>query len=106
MNLPLNFILSLLLPLPKIQNIVATLNIGSRIDLNEVVTHVPKITFQPDQFPAAMLRMAEGPVCLLFASGKIVIVGSKSENKLENALNKLGKTLKPFHIEAGNMDED
>lgn len=31
--------------IPKIQNIVATLNIGSRIDLNEVVTHVQNITF-------------------------------------------------------------
>jgi transcription initiation factor TFIID TATA-box-binding protein len=85
--------------IPKIQNIVATANLGTRIDLNKIVKHVPKITYEPDQFPGAIVRTAEGPVCLLFASGKIVIVGSKSENKLENALNKLGKTLKPFYIQ-------
>lgn len=84
--------------IPKIQNIVATLNIGSRIDLNEVVTHVPKITFEPDQFPGAILRMTEGPVCLLFASGKIVIAGSKSEDDIRNAVSNLEKLLKPFHI--------
>src|SRR5437867_5780986 len=72
--------------IPQIQNIVTTLNIGSRIDLNGVVAHVPKITFEPDQFPGAILRTAEGPVCLLFASGKVVIVGSKSEVDIKNAV--------------------
>ena len=92
--------------IPKIQNIVATLNIGSRIDLNQVVTHIPKITFEPDQFPGAILRMIEGPVCLLFASGKIVIAGSKSVDDIRNAVSNLEKILKPFHIEAQNTDED
>jgi transcription initiation factor TFIID TATA-box-binding protein len=84
---------------PKIQNIVATVNLGSKIDLNEVVKHVSKITFEPDQFPGAILRMPEGPVCLLFVSGKIVVVGSKSEKKIENVLTYLDKILKPFYIE-------
>jgi transcription initiation factor TFIID TATA-box-binding protein len=92
--------------IPKTKNIVATLDIGSRIDLNEVVTHVPKITFEPDQFPGAILRMTEGPVCLLFASGKIVIAGSKSVDDIRNAVSNLEKMLRPFHIEARNMDED
>jgi transcription initiation factor TFIID TATA-box-binding protein len=84
--------------IPKIQNIVATLNIGSRIDIHEVVTHIPKIIFEPDQFPGAILRTREGPVCLLFASGKIVIAGSKSEHDIRNAVSNLEKILKPFHI--------
>ncbi len=85
--------------IPKIQNIVATLNIGSRIDLKEVVTHVPKITFEPDQFPGAILRMKEGIACLLFASGKIVIVGSKSEDDITNVVSNLEKIVIPFRIE-------
>jgi TATA-box binding protein (TBP) (component of TFIID and TFIIIB) len=32
--------------IPKIQNIVATVNLGNKIDLNEVATRVPKITFE------------------------------------------------------------
>jgi transcription initiation factor TFIID TATA-box-binding protein len=90
--------------IPKIQNIVATLDIGSRIDLKEIVTEVPKITFEPNQFPGAILRMNGGPVCLLFASGKIVITGSKSEDDIRKAVSNVEKILKPFHIEAGNMD--
>jgi transcription initiation factor TFIID TATA-box-binding protein len=85
--------------IPKIQNIVATLNIGSRIDLNEVVAHVPEITFEPDQFPGAILRTREGPVCLLFSSGKIVIAGSKSVDDVRNVVSNLEKILKSFHIE-------
>jgi TATA-box binding protein (TBP) (component of TFIID and TFIIIB) len=83
---------------PKIENIVATLNLNTRIDLNEVAKVVPKITYEPDQFPAAIIRMAEGPVCLLFVSGKIVIVGSKSEKALAEVEVKIENLLKPFNI--------
>ena len=84
--------------IPKIENIVATLNVHTRIDLNEVAKVVPKITYEPDQFTAAIIRMAEGPVCLLFDSGKIVIVGSKSEIALEEVAARIRKILKPFYI--------
>ncbi len=84
--------------IPKIQNIVATLNLGTGIDLNEVAKVVPKITYEPDQFPAAIIRMSESPVCLLFGSGKIVIVGSKTENALAEVAVRIGNILEPFKI--------
>jgi transcription initiation factor TFIID TATA-box-binding protein len=84
--------------IPKIQNIVATLNLNTRIDLNEMAKVVTKITYEPDQFPAPIIRMAEGPVCLLFGSGKIVIVGSKSENTLGKGAVKIENLLKLFKI--------
>jgi transcription initiation factor TFIID TATA-box-binding protein len=90
-----NFIESVRLA-PKIQNIVATMNLGNKIDLNRIAMEVAKITFEPDQFPGAILRMMEGPVCLLFASGKIVIAGSKSEVDIKNAVVNLEEIMKPF----------
>lgn len=42
--------------------------------------------------------MKEGPVCLLFASGKVVMAGLKSEDDIRNAVRNLEKILKPFHI--------
>lgn len=76
-----NFVRSISLS-PAVQNIVATVSLLSRIDLKAVATCVSKVTYEPDQFPGAILRTKEGPVCLLFASGKIVIVGSSSEEQL------------------------
>ena len=90
-----NFVRRVLLS-PTVQNIVATTSLLSRIDLKAVATYVPKITYEPDQFPGVILRTKEGPVCLLFASGKIVIVGSKTEDQLLLTLSNLEKLLKDF----------
>lgn len=76
-----NFVVRIRLS-PVIQNIVATVSLLSRIDLKAVATCVPKITYEPDQFAGAILRTKEGPVCLFFASGKVVILGSTSEEQL------------------------
>jgi TATA-box binding protein (TBP) (component of TFIID and TFIIIB) len=38
---------------PKVQNIVATMNLNTKIDLNVVAKYIPKITFEPDQLPGA-----------------------------------------------------
>jgi transcription initiation factor TFIID TATA-box-binding protein len=83
---------------PKIQNIVATANIGTRIDLNEVARRVPKITFEPEQFSGAILRTSQKQVCLIFSSGKIVIVGSTSEGQLSETTNKMKSMLIDFFV--------
>ena len=82
---------------PRVRNIVATANLLSKLDLKAIATYVPTITYEPDQFPGAVFRTEDGPVCLLFASGKIVIVGSRSEKQLlltfSNLKTKLGDFL-------------
>jgi transcription initiation factor TFIID TATA-box-binding protein len=90
-----NFVRRILLS-PTVQNIVATASLPSRIDLKAVATCIPKITYEPDQFAGAILRTKEGPVCLLFASGKIVIVGSTSEEQLLLTLRNLTIKLEDF----------
>ncbi|MGH9972688.1 MAG: hypothetical protein ACRD93_02185 [Nitrososphaeraceae archaeon] len=74
-------------------------NLEQRIDLITLATHVTATTYEPDQFPAAILRTLEGPVCLIFSSGKIVIVGSKSESQLLQCFNNLKNMLYGFLLE-------
>lgn len=83
---------------PKIQNIVATVNFEQDLDIKSLALKTPKVTYEPDQFPAAILRTLGNPVCLLFSSGKIVITGSKSEDALRKVVRKFENMLKPFYV--------
>lgn len=82
--------------IPKVQNIVSSLDLGMRIRLDELVTYTRTVTYNPDRFPGAVLRVRGSLVCLLFASGKIVITGSKKESDTSYAITTLKKTVKPF----------
>ncbi|MFH1179747.1 MAG: TATA-box-binding protein [Candidatus Bathyarchaeota archaeon] len=67
---------------PKIviQNIVATANLQSRIDLETAADVLDNVMYEPGQFPGLIYRMGEPKTVLLaFASGKIVCTGGKNE---------------------------
>ena len=84
--------------IPIIQNIVSTMDVKNRIDLKNLSLVLPRIIYEPDQFPGAFFRTSQGPVCLIFSTGKVVIVGSKSERQLTNCVRNLVKILKEFRI--------
>ena len=84
--------------IPIIQNIVSTMDVKNRIDLKNLSLVLPRIIYEPDQFPGAFFRTSQGPVCLIFSTGKVVIVGSKSEGQLTNCVRNLVKILKEFRI--------
>ena len=84
--------------IPIIQNIVSTMDVKNRIDLKNLSLVLPRIIYEPDQFPGAFFRTSQGPVCLIFSTGKVVIVGSKSERQLTNCVRNLVKILKEFWI--------
>jgi TATA-box binding protein (TBP) (component of TFIID and TFIIIB) len=60
---------------------VATSIIG-KIDLNGMASTLTKIIFEPEQFPEAIYRSPNGFTCFIFASGKVVIAGAKSEKQI------------------------
>jgi len=80
---------------PKIQNIVATANLGSEVDLYKIATlEKMKAIYEPDQFPGAIIRLPlhEKEVVasiLLFASGKLVCVGLKDPKDVHLAIEQL-----------------
>lgn len=67
---------------PKVQNIVATLDMHKKLDLNGLVGILPHALLEPDQFPAIIVRTDYNTTCLIFSSGKVVISGGKSEQDL------------------------
>jgi transcription initiation factor TFIID TATA-box-binding protein len=80
----------------KLQNIVATGEIGKPIDIEELYTKLPNVIYEPEQFPGAIYyaKELEGASILIFASGKVVIAGLRAERLLEVArkvLSKLGE---------------
>ena len=74
----------------KIQNIVASANLGGMIDLEKSAYSLGRTMYEPEQFPGLIYRMdVPKVVILLFASGKLVCTGAKQEENVYEAVNKL-----------------
>ena len=79
----------------KIQNIVASGNIGKDLNLNTLAMKLPNTEYEPEQFPGLVYKLAEAKATfLLFSNGKIVCTGTKSEKEVRGALDKLIEHLK------------
>jgi transcription initiation factor TFIID TATA-box-binding protein len=73
----------------KVVNIVASVSLGGRIDL-EAVSTLGKTMYEPEQFPGLIYRMDEPKVVLLiFASGNLVCTGARKEQDVYDAVHKL-----------------
>ena len=81
-------------PEVHIQNIVASGDLFSKLNLDEAVLVLQNILYEPEQFPGAILRF-EVPkvVFLLFSTGKIVCTGAKSEKMVFDAVYALSRRL-------------
>jgi len=78
----------------KIQNIVASADLGGMIDLEKSAYSLGRTMYEPEQFPGLIYRMDEPKVViLLFASGKLVCTGAKHEGDVYEAVNKLHQRL-------------
>jgi transcription initiation factor TFIID TATA-box-binding protein len=78
----------------KIVNIVASVSLRGRIDLEKAAYDLEKTMYEPEQFPGLIYRMAEPKVViLLFASGKLVCTGAKREQDVYDAVHKLHRIL-------------
>lgn len=77
-----------------VQNIVASASLGGKVHLEDAARQLPKSMYEPEQFPGLIHRMAEPKtVILLFASGKLVCTGAKTEVDVYTAINNLQATL-------------
>jgi transcription initiation factor TFIID TATA-box-binding protein len=94
-----NGIIILEKPEIEITNIVASADLGGRIDLEMVGEVMDNAMYEPEQFPGLIYRMTEPKVVfLLFSSGKIVITGGKSEEEVKQAAEKIGVILKDHEL--------
>ena len=77
-----------------IQNIVASINLGGKIHLEQAARKLPRSMYEPEQFPGLIHRMIDPKtVILLFASGKLVCTGAKKEEDVYRSVNNLHAVL-------------
>ena len=77
-----------------IANMVASADVGGKVDLEEAAGILDNVMYEPEQFPGAIYRMKEPKVVILvFASGKLVITGAKREEHVHEAAGKMRSIL-------------
>ena len=73
-----------------VQNMVASINLGGKIHLEQAARTLPRSMYEPEQFPGLIHRMVDPKtVILLFASGKLVCTGAKKESDVYRSVHNL-----------------
>ena len=75
----------------KVENIVASVNLADRLDLDKINREAPEnVEYEPEQFPGLVFRISEPKTAtLLFRSGKANCTGAKSVDDVHLAVSKL-----------------
>jgi transcription initiation factor TFIID TATA-box-binding protein len=82
-------------PKINIQNIVASGSVGMDLNLNTLAMKLGNTEYEPEQFPGLVYKLDEAKATfLLFSNGKVVCTGTKSEEQVHEALDKLIVNLK------------
>lgn len=79
----------------NVQNIVASGDIGMDLNLNTLAMKLDNTEYEPEQFPGLVYKLRDAKATfLLFSNGKIVCTGTKSEDEVHSAVEKLIENLK------------
>ncbi|MCL7414588.1 MAG: TATA-box-binding protein [ANME-2 cluster archaeon] len=83
-------------PVITVQNIVASADLGTVLNLNAIAIGLglENIEYEPEQFPGLVYRLAVPKVVmLLFGSGKLVVTGGKKPEDAHAAVDKIVEEL-------------
>ncbi len=84
-------------PKIEVQNIVASSDLESEINLNAIAVTLglDRVEYEPEQFPGLVCRL-DSPkvVILLFGSGKLVCTGARRPADIETAVQKVAQELR------------
>ncbi len=82
-----------------IQNIVASINLGGKVHLEQAARSLPRSMYEPEQFPGLIHRMLDPKtVILIFSSGKLVCTGAKTEKDVYRSVNNLHSLLEEKNL--------
>lgn len=85
--------------LVTIQNIVSSINLGGRVNLEQAARTLPRSMYEPEQFPGLIHRMLDPKtVILIFASGKLVCVGAKLEKDIHRSVHQIHSMLEEKNL--------
>lgn len=83
------------------RNIVATVNLECRLDLKTIALHARNAEYNPKRFAAVIMRIREPKTtALIFASGKMVVTGAKSEELSRLAARKYARIIQKLGFQA------
>ena len=83
----------------RIENVVSSVTLNQRIDLNAVVKGNPLVEYRPEKFPGLVFRLKRPKTAILiFITGKMVCTGAKSEKESKRAVLKVIRELKKSGI--------
>ncbi len=81
-------------PRIQIQNVVASANLNTEVNLEIAAEYLDNVMYEPEQFPGLIHKMNDPRVVLLiFSSGKMVITGAKSEEEVVQAVQNIHRKL-------------
>ena len=90
------------------QNIVASGDLHTNVDLNMAAIVMEYAMYEPEVFPGLIYRMQEPKtVFLIFSTGRIVCTGAKKKEIVKEAVKKLNKEVRDLGVakkDLGNPD--
>ncbi|KAK6089671.1 hypothetical protein P3W45_001313 [Vairimorpha bombi] len=91
--------------IPTLQNVVATVNLNCKLDLKNIALRARNAEYNPKRFAAVIMRIREPKTtALIFASGKVVITGAKSEKQSKLAAQRYSKIINKLGFNADFND--
>lgn len=84
-------------PKIQVQNIVATSDLGSEVNLNSIAVTLglDRVEYEPEQFPGLVCRLTTPRVVvLLFGSGKLVCTGARRPSDVDAAVQSITMELR------------
>ena len=72
----------------NIQNFVVMTNLHRIVNLELACLTLNNCLYEPEQFPAAIVKMNKS-TCLIFSNSKIINLGNKTKNDVEDSLRSL-----------------
>ena len=86
-------------PSIRIQNVVASVSLNQKFDLNAIVRGNPLVEYYPEKFPGLVFRLKKPKTAILiFSTGKMVCTGAKSGKEAKRAVKKVIRELKTSGI--------
>ncbi|OMO98960.1 TATA-box binding protein [Corchorus olitorius] len=88
-----------------LRNIVSTVNLDCKLDLKQIALQARNAEYNPKRFAAVIMRIREPKTtALIFASGKMVCTGAKSEQQSKLAARKYARIIQKLGFPAKFKD--
>ena len=82
-----------------IQNIMASVNLGGGVCVEQAARTLSRSMYEPEQFPGIIHRMVDPKtVILIFSSGKLACTGGKTEDDVYRSVNQLHALLEEKNL--------